>query len=1788
MTLGAISKGSSFVGRTVCVSSATKRLEALWKACCGKTSRERGVTRLMTRTGARLADFATVSARGMRWIQWIVCPILALAFPLAVRSQASVVISGQVVNLQGVPQPFATVRICPQTASGIPCTPLASIYSDPGLTTPIANPTAANQYGFFSVFVGTGTSLYQVQTTYGTTTYPYWANGFIGGVASFSPTGLQFATSSSAARVATPGDIATLLSTLTGCSTPNYFYSPGSAICAASGGTPASPAFAVQFANSSASAFQADSSITINPTTHQFTAPNVTVGAPVTSSFITLNGTNGNVSSYTLTSSANNVINVMAAPYSAACNLVVKLSGGTIAASSVTLTGSGFTAASVGQTIVIWGAGAVQANGSYAPLVTTIQSYTSSTSITLAAAATTAVTNGAYEIGTLDTTAIQNAYNAAALSNQSLLFPANAGQSCLTGTIDLSAGGTVSYPVTRRGQGSVVSSITGLPGQDIFQWPDGRKMSSAYQHLEGLSLVVDASLDVSSATGGAGQIWNPCNYSAGACTTPGYTTTASRVTGQCANGSGGLAACSPAISPGPVAFLGGSLSVSSDTTCDELTIPTYGNWFVAIPPWQLAGMPISIPSISITGTITQFISNTQVIISPAYGGTCSSATGLTGTWGTPTTPPWYVGNVAEAIPASAGANAGGYQGIVDDVWITQQAGTVAFANHAGGFFFQQVPYFAKFSRITIQNLYYGYIEALPASGNQITWTPDTSHYFDISISTFIPLVQYAGNHRILDGVSIYSANHPLSLGPFFLNAALNGAGNSTVTHFYAECWGATYGGGQFGNTGENQRWSGSQWTINGGSLTQCNGPYVNWAASQSLVTDTEIGGPNAPTASTGGLQLSGSNNVFDQIYLAGNSANSATGVAVGQVNDSGSGNRVSDTKTGTRVYAVNAPQPVSGMLDGAFAQTGDYGCSFASSADLFTRYNDWAISATGITTTYAQDFVTNDGNIAGSYVQLPANGSGGNIRINFWGSPMSVGYRMPQCGTINAVVFGEAPGGATTFTVKIYDQTTSTLLTTCNYNLTTGWAFHGQAGSADACTFSTSALATGDVIDAFAYSSATYAVNMGSLTFTPQASNVVAQAFTPVGAGSTTRGTVSNFQVSATNPISNYFGAGYVEVESNGTCESVSQQGGTFTYSTATDANCEGWTAGTNISTLTGIYNPGAYNGGFSIAKSGSTYYMIVDNGGTTAGAGKLYLLSAASLAGPWTAQNGGSPVLSAGASGTATYYMYNPALAIVGSNWLLLIEGGSSTVTDGYISYSYATGCPSSCSFTTNLTGSALFGASGQVDNLGWRTTAFSPQFIYVPDKSAVVALMALQRAGAGNTYLGAYTIASGTPSALATYSNWTQAPGFQIWFEGLTNDLSDPRLYFSPTVGLKGFNGILSMYTNSALGTWQAYSPLTIDQWYQSIVTPAALPVPTWANQNGSGSPLMSLNPSGPVNFSVYPTSTFSPSWAVRGIAFDAGGAGTQSGLTGQANFANATGGSTDTLRGVQGIVNQASSGYTLSNGEAGYFQVQAGGSGDSLTNGYGVYVDSPSVGVSTGYGLYVASQANATTHYGIYQAGSTDTNQIQGPTTFNNTVSQSITASATANGFSSQPMVTATSGTVTAIIGQPNFQTGSAASTGTIRGVAGLVTQNLSGYNLATMEGGYFKAGTSGPTYTATNAYAAYLDSTGAGVTNGYGLYIASQSNATNHWGIYQAGATDTNYFAAPLTSPGIIPNTIYSAAGTALPACAAGIKGERAVVSDATSPAYMGAYTSGGGITAEVICSYNGTTYAWLTH
>lgn len=70
--------------------------------------------------------------------------------------------------------------------------------------------------------------------------------------------------------------------------------------------------------------------------------------------------------------------------------------------------------------------------------------------------------------------------------------------------------------------------------------------------------------------------------------------------------------------------------------------------------------------------------------------------------------------------------------------------------------------------------------------------------------------------------------------------------------------------------------------------------------------------------------------------------------------------------------------------------------------------------------------------------------------------------------------------------------------------------------------------------------------------------------------------------------------------------------------------------------------------------------------------------------------------------------------------------------------------------------------------------------------------------------------------------------------------------------------------------------------------------------------------------------------------------------------------------------------------------------------------------------------------------------------------------------------------------------------------------------------------------------------------------------------------------------PIQVPYILPTIIYSASGTPLPVASASLKGATAIVSDATSPTYMGNYTANGNITCQVICSFNGSTYSWKTN
>src|SRR6266571_5830002 len=61
-----------------------------------------------------------------------------------------------VFNSRGTPLAGATVRVCAMPASGQPCTPVALIYSDVGLTQALANPTTTDGLGNYFFYAAPG------------------------------------------------------------------------------------------------------------------------------------------------------------------------------------------------------------------------------------------------------------------------------------------------------------------------------------------------------------------------------------------------------------------------------------------------------------------------------------------------------------------------------------------------------------------------------------------------------------------------------------------------------------------------------------------------------------------------------------------------------------------------------------------------------------------------------------------------------------------------------------------------------------------------------------------------------------------------------------------------------------------------------------------------------------------------------------------------------------------------------------------------------------------------------------------------------------------------------------------------------------------------------------------------------------------------------------------------------------------------------------------------------------------------------------------------------------------------------------------------------------------------------------------------------------------------------------------------------------------------------------------------------------------------------------------------
>jgi len=67
-----------------------------------------------------------------------------------------------IINAQGRPLAGATVRICTAAATGQPCTPLASLYSDRALTQALANPLATDGLGNYFFYAAPGRYLIEI------------------------------------------------------------------------------------------------------------------------------------------------------------------------------------------------------------------------------------------------------------------------------------------------------------------------------------------------------------------------------------------------------------------------------------------------------------------------------------------------------------------------------------------------------------------------------------------------------------------------------------------------------------------------------------------------------------------------------------------------------------------------------------------------------------------------------------------------------------------------------------------------------------------------------------------------------------------------------------------------------------------------------------------------------------------------------------------------------------------------------------------------------------------------------------------------------------------------------------------------------------------------------------------------------------------------------------------------------------------------------------------------------------------------------------------------------------------------------------------------------------------------------------------------------------------------------------------------------------------------------------------------------------------------------------------
>jgi len=126
------------------------------------------------------------------------CVLTLLCSWAFAQTPAVAPISSIALNQFGQPIPYAQIRVCSVTSTGVPCTPTATLYQDYALTIPLANPFTADQFGNFLAYVPAipYPNLYVIQISAGSGLYwTYVENGPNnggGGGSGCTPSGAEY------------------------------------------------------------------------------------------------------------------------------------------------------------------------------------------------------------------------------------------------------------------------------------------------------------------------------------------------------------------------------------------------------------------------------------------------------------------------------------------------------------------------------------------------------------------------------------------------------------------------------------------------------------------------------------------------------------------------------------------------------------------------------------------------------------------------------------------------------------------------------------------------------------------------------------------------------------------------------------------------------------------------------------------------------------------------------------------------------------------------------------------------------------------------------------------------------------------------------------------------------------------------------------------------------------------------------------------------------------------------------------------------------------------------------------------------------------------------------------------------------------------------------------------------------------------------------------------------------------------------------------------------------------